>query len=633
MGRFASIQIVLLSALLSIAHARPKGAGLAGGELPTIENVLVKAGWTMTPERSATYTVGDIYNRITNTPVAFYSDCFSAIPREGAYTSLEVVQALKIGARVPLGVARFRAKGMQYKQLTFAEPYVQELADMHLVPNESCTRFLKRRPDLRDLIVIKAVLSAEVKEQLCRTLESSAGALGFGASVEGKQECNEASEGHVAVAYKTQPAAKLFSLPIVPATSPDQAALQHQLNLNFGSTGDLGVDEKLRIQSCTKGAEQEGAANRSRQLDKLIRTAKEKARIAWHTRVGELTRCTGLPMAQRDGCIYAVEQWLHTGRAITVTLPAGVESVETDCGNLQPAYPEERRTQTAEDVQVAETLLLRLRTAALPVRPPEPAVSEPTTTPSLVTGIPKDMRFVRIEPSEFNMGSPKSEAGRYRDEALHRVRITRSLLVSRTEITNGQWAAVMGRNPVALPTAGCSRNTKEFAIAADMPAACVTWYEVLEFANQMSQLEGIQPCYDLNGEPEWPKGVSCRGFRLPTEAEWEYIAKGGATAVFAGSATPNAVAWHRTNSDGTPHKVATKNPNPAGVYDLSGNVWEWVWESSGAYPIGGTKGYARVMRGGSFMSAERDLRAAARGRGGVREASDEVGFRLVRTVE
>jgi hypothetical protein len=107
----AYVAIILLAMPTAIS-ARPKPADIGGGDVPALEEVLVAAGWTMTPERSA------------------------------AYTSLEVIQAMKAGARMPLGVARFKAEGMQYKQVKFAEPYMSELADMHLVPNDTCRQFL-----------------------------------------------------------------------------------------------------------------------------------------------------------------------------------------------------------------------------------------------------------------------------------------------------------------------------------------------------------------------------------------------------------------------------------------------------------------------------------------------------------
>ena len=134
--------------------------------------------------------------------------CFGGKPREGVYTSFEVVQAMQAGGRVPLGVARLRADGMQYKQLTFAEPYVIELSDMQLTPFDTCVDYLARQQanglDLASLYVVQAVLSAEVKEQLCREIEADVSVMGAGASAGLSEQCVQGSEGHVAVAFKTR---------------------------------------------------------------------------------------------------------------------------------------------------------------------------------------------------------------------------------------------------------------------------------------------------------------------------------------------------------------------------------------------------------------------------------------------
>ena len=142
---------------------------------PSLDEVLTGAGWTMTPERTSTYSVGDIYSRTSNTPVIFKKDCFDAEPREGAYTSLEVVQAMKAGAKMPLGIARIKAGGMEYKQIKFAEPYLTELASLQLVPSQRCRDLVNSLEDTSDLFVIKAILSAEIKEQLCRTIDRRKG--------------------------------------------------------------------------------------------------------------------------------------------------------------------------------------------------------------------------------------------------------------------------------------------------------------------------------------------------------------------------------------------------------------------------------------------------------------------------
>jgi hypothetical protein len=366
----ASVAMMLL-AMPTALSARPKPADIGGGHVPALEEVLVAAGWTMTPERSATYTVGDIYNRSTNTPVAFKADCFSAEAREAAYTSLEVIQAMKAGARVPLGVARFKAEGMQYKQLKFAEPYMSELADMHLVPNDACRQFLAGRPDLADLFVIKAVLSAEVKEQLCRSLEVGAGALGLGASGSMQQECVQGSEGHVAVAYKTQPAAQTLigsasvpppRAPAIPGTPAAATA-----NVDFGSNAaGLGVQARLNEQRCDEDAKTAGAEARAARLDAAADQVRTKATQAWAGQSSDLELCVDLPRAQRGDCIQAANSWLDLARSMEVELPEAVETVDTDCGARQLAFAAETRRVAANEVAQVEALLRRLEASDPP---------------------------------------------------------------------------------------------------------------------------------------------------------------------------------------------------------------------------------------------------------------------------
>ena len=369
-GLLATLPPLLL--LCNAADARPKARDVGGGEVPALEATLVAAGWTMTPERSASYTVGDIYSRSTNTPVAFKADCFEAEPRENAYTSLEVVQAMKAGARVPLGMARFKAEGMEYKQLKFAEPYMTELADMHLLPNEKCQKFLASRSDLADLFVIKAVLSAEVKEQLCRSIDAAAGALGFGVNAAAQQECAQASEGHVAVAYKTQEAASLLNMGIAPVATPSVStasvpirgpvAAQATTSVDFGG-GDGGLDiaERLRQQRCDETAKSLGEEARSAKLANAEQSAQSKARTAWVGQSAELEMCVGLERSLRSECIQAVQAWLRVARAMVVTIPSGVETIETDCGTHQPVYPAVERTIVAADVNAAERILAQLQ--------------------------------------------------------------------------------------------------------------------------------------------------------------------------------------------------------------------------------------------------------------------------------
>ena len=202
-----------------------------------------------------------------------------------------------------------------------------------------------------------------------------------------------------------------------------------------------------------------------------------------------------------------------------------------------------------------------------------------------VNGVSFEM--VRVEGGTFTMGAT-AEQGRYADsdeKPTHQVTLS-SYSIGKTEVTQALWQAVMGSNP------------SEFN-GSNLPVENVTWEDCQAFITKLNALTG-------------------KTFRLPTEAEWEYAARGGDNSrgyKYSGSNTLSNVAWYRGgNSSSTTHPVATKAPNELGIYDMSGNVWEWCndwysWYSSSYYtsasqanPTGPNSGSERVVRGGSWSS-------------------------------
>ena len=137
------------------------------------------------------------------------------------------------------------------------------------------------------------------------------------------------------------------------------------------------------------------------------------------------------------------------------------------------------------------------------------------------------------------------------------------------------------------------------------------------FANRLSDQEGLSRCYSGSGNNmRWNR--ACTGYRLPTEAEWEYAARGGEDWVYPGSFDAGVAAWYSGNSEEKTHPVGKKKPNAWGLYDMSGNVREWVWDWYGSYsgdardPTGPEQGSNRVVRGGSWLSKARRVRVAYR---------------------
>jgi len=223
--------------------------------------------------------------------------------------------------------------------------------------------------------------------------------------------------------------------------------------------------------------------------------------------------------------------------------------------------------------------------------------------------------MIRLPAGSFLMGSTEQDEAAESDEKpQHQVTLTQPFFISETEVTQAQYEAVMGTNP---------SNFKEGAEAAKRPVENVTWFDAVAYCNKLSQREGKEPCYEIVGESvKWPKGLACKGYRLPTEAEWEYAAQAEQRTRYAGSDKIDEVAWYDKNAKDTTHPVAGLKPNPWGLYDLSGNVWEWVWDWHAPYdarpqtdPIGPLQdGSHRVRRSGSWANVALGGRVALRAR-------------------
>jgi len=233
----------------------------------------------------------------------------------------------------------------------------------------------------------------------------------------------------------------------------------------------------------------------------------------------------------------------------------------------------------------------------------------------------------------FQMGRADNDTEKtsHAESARHQVEISRSYGISETEVTQGQYQAVMGTNPSQF------QDQKD---SANRPVENVSWQDAVEYCNLLSMMEGLTVCYEADGESvKWPSGLDCKGYRLPTEAEWEYAARAEEGTIYSGSNQPEEVAWFSKNSDSSTHAVKGKKPNQWGLYDLSGNVYEWVWDEYGTYPAGAQKdptgplldGSKRVLRGGSWVNDARGVRVAYRVRVAPGLRNRIVGFRLARS--
>ncbi|WP_201787144.1 formylglycine-generating enzyme family protein [Actinoplanes sp. TFC3] len=187
-----------------------------------------------------------------------------------------------------------------------------------------------------------------------------------------------------------------------------------------------------------------------------------------------------------------------------------------------------------------------------------------------------------------------------------------SFMLGTTTVTRKEYKAVTG-GPPPVPDEEA------------LPASNLSWWQAAEFCNALSRLEQLSPAYRLDAAAEtaeWDRDAD--GYRLPTEAEWEYACRAGTDGPRYGPL--EAIAWYRDNSGEQPHPVAGKDPNAWGLYDTLGNVWEWCWD----FYDPAVYGTYRVLRGGGWFDEHWSCRASVRRRSHPTLQIDDVGFRVAR---
>jgi eukaryotic-like serine/threonine-protein kinase len=267
-----------------------------------------------------------------------------------------------------------------------------------------------------------------------------------------------------------------------------------------------------------------------------------------------------------------------------------------------------------------------------------PAPGESPASPKKLS-----VETVRIEAGDFLRGSPDSDRDAQDDEKPQkRVTLSHPFLLAKTKVTQALFQRVTGKNPSAFSADGAFKDKVRDVDTSEHPVESVRWIEAVEFCNKLSERDGLEPYYRTEGTTVTVNGGD--GWRLPTEAEWEYACRAGTDTRWSFGDDAKKLgdyAWFAGNSDGTTHPVGQKKPSHWGLYDMHGDVPEWCWDRYDAKsyqrdhvidPTGAASGEQRVYRGGGRNDDAAQTRSASRQSLGVAYGGvlTHVGLRVAR---
>ena len=421
----------------------------------------------------------------------------------------------------------------------------------------------------------------------------------------------------------------------------------------FFRRGTVGLDkamkEKLRRVEELEKQDREAAAKARRKQEEIASKQEQIAVLDKKIKVLQGRQGGSSGQSDLDGIIAMVEEreWREK------ELEALRRKAEAELRAEEKAQDEERRkhfeTERAKYRKIAASqyATMEMKAEAWHVICRDLGVPEetPEGTPLLyVGGKAVDAlrgEMVLIRAGSFLMGSPRSEEEREDDEIQHKVAISRNFFMGKYEVIQGQWRAVMGNNPSYYRNCG-----------DDCPVENICWLEAIKFCNRLSERVGLTPAYRIpkysipGEEVVWDR--TANGYRLPTEAEWEYACRAGTmTRYYTGNSETDLdlAGWHSRQSGFQSNRVGQKTPNAWGLYDMHGSVREWCWDRYGDYqkrsvtdPVGPETGPFRALRGGSWFFGAVHCRSADRGYGfpvysylGRAGLDSDTGLRLVRS--
>ena len=277
----------------------------------------------------------------------------------------------------------------------------------------------------------------------------------------------------------------------------------------------------------------------------------------------------------------------------------------------------EKQEELYPKIQVLKSKAAKSGLKRFPLEPPYTNQQYETWQKALDT-----FRMIRIPAGSTEIGSTY---GFVDEQPVFTGVISRDIFFMDGEVSQALYLAVMNKNP----------NVRQACL--DCPVTNLNWMDAIRFANTISNLAGLEPCYQISDDQiAWKKGIECLGFRLPTEAEWEYAARAQSTFTYSGAMDSAQVAWFNGNSGYSMQPIRSKKPNDFKLYDMNGSVWEWCWDKYGPYnagvfqnPIGNMYGENHVIRGGSYQSGLTTVSARAERRPDT--VAMDLGFRVVRT--